>query len=287
MEKSTSPRTLPLFCVAILFSSLATSRELPPPVAQDIVSDSYGRVISAAGKHQVACPEQDPGTAVILIIGQSNAANYATRPYSSSHGDRVLNFFAGKCYIASSPLLGADGRWGEYWTELANRLVQSGRYKRVVLVSSAVGGSQIVRWQMGGDLNLMLMNVLTEIRPHYRITHVLWHQGESDFHTSAAAYRESFLSLVQSLRARGVEAPVFVSVTSATPGENLPVVQAQRALPNEKNIFAGVDTDALIGKSDRNVTGHFAESGEKKVIERWFDVLTEDRSQGEQLVGNR
>src|SRR5262249_2240954 len=149
-----------------------------------------------------------------------------------------------KCYIAGSPLLGADGPWGEYWTELGNRLVQKRIFDRVVLVSSAIGATFVGQWQVGGlpggevevmpgfrmpvanpNLNAMLMNVLTQLRPYYRVTQVLWHQGESDGKTSAEDYTRSFMSLVGSLRQRGLSAPIYVSVTSAEPAANLPNAQ--------------------------------------------------------------
>src|SRR5262245_43242481 len=121
------------WCACILALAIGRASALPPPVAENIVTDSLGRVIATADKQRVACPPQDERTAVILTIGQSNAANYASRPYRSTHGAAVLNFFAGRCYLAASPLLGADGPWGEYWTELGNRLVESGKFGKVVL----------------------------------------------------------------------------------------------------------------------------------------------------------
>jgi hypothetical protein len=268
-----------------------------PSVAEGIVTDTIGRVVMTAGKRPVACPEQDAHTAVILTIGQSNAANYTSKAYSSRHGSAVLNFFNGKCYIASSPLLGADGSWGEYWTELGNRLIEAKAYNTVILAASAIGGTSVAQWQVGGvsaagfdpyssahgvreNLNTMLMNVLTQVRPYYRITQILWHQGEGDYQTSAADYTRSFMSLVGSIRARGILAPIYISVTSNDRKANLPVVQAQRAIPDPvKNIFAGVDTDALIEPEDRNETGHFGAAGEEKVVRAWMEILTNTKTQ--------
>ena len=52
-------------------------------------------------------------TAVLLIGGQSNAANFAGQAYRSDHGARVQNFYDGKCFAAASPLLGGDSSDGE------------------------------------------------------------------------------------------------------------------------------------------------------------------------------
>ena len=61
-----------------------------------------------AGKIEVQCPKQTQRTAVLLIAGQSNAANSAAQRHETRHPDRVLNFMGGRCYVAASPLLGLD-----------------------------------------------------------------------------------------------------------------------------------------------------------------------------------
>jgi hypothetical protein len=266
--------------------------EFPAPVARGITTDSLKRVTGSADKREVLCPKQDKRTAVLLIIGQSNAANFASRAYRSRHADAIVNFFDGRCYVARSPLLGADGPWGEYWTEVANRLVSLRAYDRVILIASAISSSSINEWRenpTGDDdsprpspvfisrpLNAMLMAVISDVQRRYVVTHVLWHQGESDTDMPAVDYRRGFLSLLSSLRSHGVLAPIFVSVTSTRRGENPPVVEAQRQLPDQKlGIFAGVDTDALVEPDERNETGHFGPKAEEKVIQAWISILSE------------
>lgn len=53
----------------------------------------------------------------------------------------------------------------------------------------------------------------------YRITSVLWVQGEKDLviGNSAEAYRKGFMSMVDTLRQHGVEAPVYISIASKCP----------------------------------------------------------------------
>lgn len=269
--------------LAFLFPCAGAKAELPPPVATNIQYDALRRVIAADGKQLVDCPRQDDRTAVLLIIGQSNAANFATQAYQSRHGASVLNLFAGRCYLASSPLLGADGPWGEYWTELGNRLVESGRYDKVILVSSAIGGSSITQWRMdkpgsgNGRLGAMLMDVVRDTRQRYAITHVLWHQGEADTDMPVEDYRQGFLSLASRLRDLGVTAPVHVSVTSASGGSgegDSPVVRALKSLPGSApGLIAGVNTDELVRPEERNSTGHFGPRAQEKVIAAWLGIL--------------
>src|SRR5271169_504817 len=39
-------------------------------------TDQFGRLLSYPGKIEITCPIQDEKTAVLLLVGQSNAANY-------------------------------------------------------------------------------------------------------------------------------------------------------------------------------------------------------------------
>lgn len=181
---------------AIVLAVASIAAVMPATADSDFTTGSFDRVIAAAGKRVVPCPKQDESTAVLLVFGQSNSANHAERSHQSRHPGKVVNFFDGKCYEAGSPLLGADGTMGESFTLLGDLLVQAGIYKKVVLVSTGIGGTEIGRWKQGGDLNAMLLGVVDGVRPHYRFTHLLWHQGESDAeHTSAEEYTRSFRSM--------------------------------------------------------------------------------------------
>jgi hypothetical protein len=250
-----------------------------PGGAAALTTGSFDRIVAAHGKREIPCPAQGPKTAVLLVIGQSNSANHAERPHQTLHGAAVANLLGGKCYEASSPLLGAEGTKGESFTLLGNHLIEAGLYEQVVLVASGIGGTEIRRWRQGGDLNGMLIQVVDGAHARYRFTHVLWHQGESDAeHTSTIEYEQSFRSLVASLREHGVTAPVFVSVASWcdvkdwTPAN--PVADAQRALVDPaKGIFAGVDTDSLIPRSERYDDCHFGSVGQEKFAAAWRDIL--------------
>src|SRR6516225_4567696 len=63
------------------------SQHANPP----IVTDRFGRLLSYPGKIEIPCPARDDRTAVLLVIGQSNAANYQGQRYQSKD-DRVVNF---------------------------------------------------------------------------------------------------------------------------------------------------------------------------------------------------
>jgi hypothetical protein len=247
-----------------------------------IQTDKFGRLLRYSGKTEVTCPPQDATTAVLLVLGQSNAANYQGQRYQSPD-DRVINFSEGHCYIASSPLLGADGRDGETWTLLGIKLVQSGLYSKVILIPAAVGSSPIHRWATGGDLNQMLLGVIRAAKSHYTITGVLLHQGAADFalHTPGEIYRSDLESLINMVHAEGIKAPFYISQSSLqlSPAwsEDNPISKAQAALVDGKFVFAGPNTDHDLKQIDRFDGLHFSASGQQKFTDAYVQLLTAHR----------
>ena len=245
---------------------------------QAIETDRFGRLLSYPGKTEIRCPVQDNMTAVLLVIGQSNAANYQGQRYQSGD-DRVVNFAAGRCYRAASPLLGADGRMGETWTLLGTKLVRAGLYRTVILIPVAVGGSAVYRWAAGGDLNAAMMTAIRAAKASYTITGVLLDQGAADFamRTPETQYRSALASLIDSLRAVGVRAPFFI--TRCTVGgedwsEDNPIARAQASLvDDQRGIFDGPNTDRDVTTFDRYDGYHFSATGQEKYVDAWIPLL--------------
>lgn len=257
---------------------LAVWAEGPVPVVK---WDQFGRFIDVSSKIQVPCPPQTSSTGVLLGIGQSNIANFGEALFLTRYHERVVNYFGGKCYMASSPLLGSHGDGGEFLTPLADALIKLGVYQNVVLVSSAIGGMPVRYWQKDEPLNSMLVTVIKNLP--YRVTDVLWHQGESDFlgSTPKESYQDSFLSLVSSLQESQVVAPIFIGIASyCLPQEethwvkNNPVAEAQRELIDHRNIYLGADTDALLSEADRQSDEcHLAGSGQLKAAHAYAQAI--------------
>ena len=237
--------------------------------------DEFGRLIDYPNKKQMPCPAQTADTAVLLIIGQSNSANHAEKKFTTQYPKKVVNYFNGKCYLAASPLLGATGEDGEFVTPLADKLIQLGRFQSVVIIASGIGGTPITRWQRDGDLNEMLLRVIQQGKNEYKITQVIWHQGEEDYikKTSTKNYIKMFNSLLETLRENDVNAPIYLSITTKCGGNsfwdgNNPTAIAQWQLIDNKNIFLGVNTDILVSDHDRRTDGcHFAETGQLKTAD--------------------
>jgi len=231
--------------------------------------DKFDRLISYPGKTEVPCPVQDKDTGVILVIGQSNSGNHAEQRMASQYPNQVFNYFNGKCYQTSSPLLGTTGEKGEFMTPMADYLIQFGVYKRIIIVPSGINGTKIAYWKKGGYLNDMLMDVLDKVYSSYELTEIVWHQGESDFleHTSAEEYKTSFYSLLSTVRHSENKIPFYYAIATRCSAPWSPdnvIAQMQRTLSSyDDNIYLGADTDSMVLTSER-IDGfcHFKESGQ-------------------------
>lgn len=236
-----------------------------------------------AGRHECNTSTPLNDTIVLLVMGQSNAANAGEVKYQS-HCTNVFNFYAGNYYPLSDPLYGANGTGGSVWGRLADKLVERNFAGTVIVVPCAVGGTKIEQWIPGGNLNPMLEQTLQYIdSAGLKVTHVLWHQGESNHvlysgglsaEENAMVYTINFHTLVSYLRSRGIDAPIYPAVATYCIREPDTVLQnAQRLLANDSlGIGSGPDTDQL-GKEYRYDNCHFNEAGLDKHAELWREVL--------------
>jgi hypothetical protein len=261
----------------------SSSVTAPPPVVNKF--DSFGRLVFSSEKIEVSCPIQNQETAVIVAIGQSNSANSSLSKITPKFGEKIYNYYDGKCFKAVSPLLGATGDGGEFITPLADKLIEANIYKTVVIVSSGIGGTTISRWQKDGDLNAMLLQTVLQLIKTYKPTHIVWHQGEGDFNnkTSAKVYVSSFLSLKKSLNDINVKAPFFIAIATQCNQPdwtlNNPTSNGQKALLQFNNIFLGANTDILLGDSDRAPDKcHLSESGLYKTAYSYAEAIIKSKN---------
>jgi hypothetical protein len=218
---------------------------------------------------------------VALTFGQSNAANYVRGRHASASG--VISYYRGRCYAAKDPLPGAGGTGGSVWSRLGDFLIAGGDYDQVVIAGIAVSASEAARWTVGGDLHPRLIEVLADMHAHgLTPTHLLWHQGETDAKqgTDAETYRRHFLSMIDSVRAQGVAAPVYVATASYCHGRSSPAVRAAQVslVDPDAGIHAGPDTDSLIGPRWRHDDCHFSADGAVRHAALWRDALLAPRA---------
>ena len=136
-----------LFFVSYVFGAYSYSRSLWPIILlkQQKKNIEYmltglkfdnktNRLIKDDLKKQVPCPKQNHDTAVLFALGQSNVANHGEYKFTTNHPGKVVNYFNGKCFVASSPLLGSTNMNGEFITPLADNLIERGLYKYIVII---------------------------------------------------------------------------------------------------------------------------------------------------------
>ncbi len=223
-------------------------------------------------------------TAVLLVMGQSNAANFGATRYSASCSN-AYNFYNGELYPLADPLKGAKGDKGSVWSRLGDLLIQQGLAHVVIIAPVSIGGTSIQQWIPGSINNHLIVEAVEALRSKkLHITHVLWHQGESnnsallDMNTdraNAEIYRQDFLLLVEQLRSLEIDAPVFPAI--ATSCASLPqdtiLARIQRELASDSlGIFNGPDTD-LLGDAFRSDGCHFNDKGLYQHALLWSNIL--------------
>ncbi len=218
---------------------------------------------------------------VALAFGQSNSANFGDG--SKKAGNGVYNFYQGKLFHAKDPMLGADSNGASVWPRLGDLLISTNHYDNIIFSTIGISGSKISRWQPGGDLHQDLLSAIQSLEANnLTITHLLWHQGESDakYNTSKNDYQSAFKNMLRSIRDQDVYAPIYVSIASRYKGhpKNETIRNAQIELAQEnRGIFTGPDSDQL-GEIYRRDGTHFNSAGLDKFAQLWFEKINQPQS---------
>jgi len=240
--------------------------------------------VEVEGRTEVPCfSETSNDHAVILVIGQSNVTNSVKVLMSDifeypKRSKSVNTYFSGKCYPTEATMLGATGNNLSVWLYMGGLLIKEGIVKNITFTNVAVHGSRSSQWVKGSKHFKRTENVIKALRDkNLNITHVLWHQGESDSSSgiSQMVYYRNIESLILGLRETGVDAPIFISQTSRCQSpENQNIRAAQRSLvTNLENTFAGPDSDKIVTIDARYDACHFSEIGMKEFGDMWVQSI--------------
>ncbi|MFT4970104.1 MAG: hypothetical protein ACI9O4_001856 [Chitinophagales bacterium] len=261
-------RLISYLCLALL---MACSEDLP---------------LEGENRYFCAVDNAQFDTAVILVIGQSNAANFGNQLYVPNC-ENMSNFDLGNFYELKDPLHGSDGAGGSVWSRMADQLLEKDFAKHIIVAPVARGGTAIEQWVPGGNLNYLLTNQIQALQNEpLKVTHVLWHQGESnnsalspgaDPIQNAEAYSTNFILLTRYIRSLGIDAPIFIA--AATRCAWIPIdpflQNAQIALANDAlGVFNGPNTD-LLGFEWRYDDCHFNREGLNQHALMWAGILIE------------
>jgi hypothetical protein len=108
------------------------------------------------------------------------------------------------------------------------------------------------------------------------ITHVLWHQGETDaiLNTTIEQYYNEFMKIKNTLR-KYTEAPIFVARASRCGNSfSNDILIAQNKLAEENDdIFNGPNTDLLGYEYRQSDNCHFTYYGAMAHSDLWLEVL--------------
>ena len=254
---------------------------------------------NTAGRQEVSCAAiaSQPRLAVLLIAGQSNAANGAAfdgngRAFQTTPLIYNLNVGNGKCYAAKDPLLGADGPSQAFARPLAAYLVESGLYHNVLLVPIAISATLIEEWVPSGHHWPRFTIAISQLNQlGLRPTVILWHQGEGNSgwlknypkisqsikDAVRLSYMRNFLNIVNALRGLGVTAPISPAVaTQCGSAETSPEIRAaQLAVVDPAwGIFQGPDTDVLDFSYRRpDDLCHFSHEGNQAHARAWLSAI--------------
>jgi Carbohydrate esterase, sialic acid-specific acetylesterase len=246
------------------------------------LDQNWGSIHDPTGRQERSCAiDGDRSrTAVIVILGQSNAANHGAGKYVARR--RVDNFslYDRKCYSAVDPLLGASGHGGNFAVRLGDKLIDAGLFERVILAPIAMGGTTVEQWAEEGMFNRRIPALIRRLYDAgLRADFILWQQGEGNpgvGDVGGRQYRKNLLEVIRTFRRYGARAPFFVSLTTMCggPHANADNIRAgQKSVVNPMAaIYQGPDTDT-IGLEHRWDDCHFDEIGLDMAASLWLDVI--------------
>jgi hypothetical protein len=219
-------------------------------------------------------------TAVIITLGESNAANHGAGRYAAKHRVDNFNIYDGKCYNAEDPLLGASGEGGNFATRLGDKLIEDGLFDRVILAPIGMGGTTVEQWAHHGMFSRRIPVLVRRLYDAgLTVDFILWHQGEGNSGVGDGGgrqYRKNLLEVVETFRCCGVDAPFLVAMATLCGGphanaENIRAGQKSAVDPLQ-SIYQGPDTD-IIGVEYRWDQCHFDELGLSLAAALWLEVI--------------
>ena len=213
--------------------------------------------------------------ATFLVIGQANAGNHG--PVRASGGPAMRVFYEGSFLPAHDPLPGASGGGGSVWTRFGPRAIAAGLCDELVMLNVAHGDTAVADWGPGGRMHSRLSSAIRKAQETGIVfTHVIWHQGERDtlMGTSKAAYATRLDAVIDWLRGRNIDAPIYVCGTSLRAGRTGPGIRAAQAAAVDPaaGVFSGPDTD-LLGADLRQDGTQLNAAGQDAFAEMLCDTL--------------
>jgi hypothetical protein len=250
------------------------------------VTDAMGTVVAALKKMGIT---PNPSAIKVLVLGQSNAANFAApdahyTPHTFTTNfdkdalqERMYSDHTNPGSGNSRRFAGTPPMGGSVWGRVGDALITLGIAGHVLFDTRAVGSSSIADWATGS-----LNGEIGTAFAHNAFDCVVVQQGETDNleGTSQADYEMRLQTVINTIRRYGSRVPILIAKTSrACAGETLQnsanVTNAQAArIAADPGCFFGADTDS-IPDSSRNAidANHFNAAGMRHLSRLWVDRL--------------
>jgi hypothetical protein len=214
---------------------------------------------------------------VIVVAGQSNAANYGSA--RADGGPGVYAWDQGRLFQARDPLPGADRDRGSPWPRLGASLLLAGDFDAVIFASLAQGSSRADDWAPSGHLHTKLQTTLRELSSAgLPADFILWQQGETEGGSpdeSGTTYLAAMTALIASTRDTAPAARWVIARATYREGiaVNAQIREAQRLASALPGALAGPDLDEL-GPAYRSDGIHFNAGGLDATAALWREALT-------------
>lgn len=224
-------------------------------------------------KKEIECPKNSD---VIIILGQSNAANYLIN-YNKIETDH-LNYYNDKCYKLTDPVLGATGNLQSLAPVLADKIISK---KPVIFLTNAWGGSNISQWSMSeSKLSEYANRNMLKLSKNNNLKFIIWIQGESDANKKIN-YKKHFLdfkkNILKNLNESQKKLLKFIITQTSICGSDArnrdkKLNRYQKNLGKLKNTFVTDVTDNL-NFNYRYDTCHFNQFGIDKITDEISEII--------------
>lgn len=193
-------------------------------------------------KTLLSCPKNSP---IIIITGQSNSANFImnNKRFKNKH----FNYFNGKCYNLSSPVLGSEGEMSSLAPSIAKKIKSKNKF---IFITSGRGGIGIEDVNnLDSDFinfNLEALNRLHEQNNYLK--YFIWIHGEAN-NSNRDNYFENFQQMYQKVIKNEKKVP-FLIITQTSICKNNRDTELNKIQKNISIAFSNfanpIQTDDLL-----------------------------------------
>lgn len=255
------------------------------------------------------------GTAYVLMIGQSNIGNHgvSTDNYTPTHD--VMRLSRDSTWVTAVSVAGsslatstsiATGWGGNMDGRIGDGLIATGKWNKVKIVNTSVGGSRLGWWRPDAPTTANLArsddpfaytnNRLSERLAHaasiaardgFKYTHVLIHIGESDAQNPSGPvpysyFKDDFQAVRTYMNSLGIDAPIFMGRTSWVPHEltgTYPEIYplftdtVNEIINENTGVYEGTNSDLYLGSTYRYDLLHFNSHGMDVIADEWVKLI--------------